>query len=191
MHLLAIASLLLAGERIQFDSNFTPQFTANQVQSTTEATRVGLVKWAATPHGRQLIDYFAANACEIVVFEDADESGMGRAPQPGIATLIANRSQRKTYEMILNPTYFKLPEGMAPLPNQPAMPSDAMAIAWAGEMLHIYFYAQGISLPHHERPDFQEQWGTIAAELGMSAVRHDDGDEFAHSIIVRSLGRGR
>jgi hypothetical protein len=64
-----------------------------------------------------------------------------------------------------------------------------MAIAWAGEMLHIYFYARGISLPHHERPDFQEQWVAIASELGMATVRHDDGDAFARSVVVRYIGR--
>jgi hypothetical protein len=191
MHVLIIASLVLAGERVQFDSNFTPQFTVNQIQTTSAATRLGLTKWAMTSHGRTLIEYFAANGCEIEIIEDASESGMGRAPQPGLATLIANRTQRKTYEMILNPSYFALPQGMAPLPNQPATAADAMAIAWAGEMLHIYFYARGISLPHHPREDFQEQWQAIAAELGMSAVRHDDGDERAHSIIIRFLGRGR
>ncbi len=191
MLILAIVPFLLAGERTRFDSNLTPQFTANQIQNTAEATRAGLAKWAATEHGRKLIEYFTSHACEITVIEDSSESGVGRAPQPGIATLIANRSQRKAYEMSLNPAYYNLPQGMTPLPNQPANAADAMAIAWAGEMLHIYFYAQGISLPHHQRSDFQDQWQAVAAELEMGAVRHDDDDEFARRVIVRYIRRGR
>lgn len=193
MLILALAPLLLAGERIRFDGNFTPQFTANQIQSSAVATRQGLARWAATPEGHKLIEYFAANGCEINVIEDTSESGVGRAPQPGLATLVAvsSHAQRKSFEMILNPAYYNLPKGMAPLPGQPANAADAMAIAWAGEMLHIYFYAHGISLPHHERDDFQEEWQTIAGELGLPAVRHDDGDEFARRVIVRYLGRGR
>jgi hypothetical protein len=189
--LVVIAPFLLAGERVHLDGNLTPQFTANQVQSTFEATRAGLAKWAATEHGRKIIEYFVANGCEIEVFEETSERGLGRAPQPGIATLVAggNRTQRRTYEIILNPVYFKVPKGMAPLPGEPASPADAMAIAWAGEMLHVYFYAQGISLPHHQRDDFQEEWQAVAAELGMPTVRHDDGDEYARSVVVRVLGR--
>src|SRR4029077_19649211 len=78
-----------------------------------------------------------------------------------------------------------------PLPGQPANTADAMSIAWAGEMLHIYFYAHGISLPHHTRADFQEEWRAVAAERGMATVPHDDDDEFAHSVIVRYVGYGR
>lgn len=188
MLLVAIAAVLLAGEPVHFDAGHQPQFTTNQIQNTSFATRNGLAKWAATPHGRHLIDYFAAHGCDIEVIEDTSENAMGRAPEPGIATLV---SKRKRFVMVLNPAFYKLPKDMAPLPGQLANASDAMAVAWAGEMLHIYFYARGISLPHHPRPDFQDQWVAIAGELGMTGVRHDDGDEFARSVTVRYLGRGR
>ena len=52
-----------------------------------------------------------------------------------------------------------------------------MALAWAGEMLHVSFYAQGVSLPHHNRADFQSQWREVAAELGMPMLTHDDDDD--------------
>jgi len=186
MFLVAVAVVMLAGEPVRFDVNHQPRFTAAQIQHTTAATRNGLAKWAATPHGRHLIDYFAAHDCDIEVIEDTTENAMGRAPEPGLATLV---SKRKRFVMLLNPAYYRLPKDMTPLPGQPANAADAMAVAWAGEMLHIYFYARGISLPHHERPDFQEQWVAIAGELGMTGVRHDDGDEFARSVVVRYLSR--
>jgi len=186
-----VCAIVLAGERVRFDGGFNPQFTDNQMRNSAEATRAGLAKWAATEHGRKLIEFFGAREFEIRVIEDADERGAGRAPQPGLATLVAanDHARPKTYEVILNPTYFKLPAGMAPLPNQPATAADVMAIAWAGEMLHIYFYAQGISLPHHPRSDFQEEWQTVAAELGMPAVRHDDDDALPHAARLRFIGR--
>jgi hypothetical protein len=51
-----------------------------------------------------------------------------------------------------------------------------MATAWAAEMLHIYFYSKGISLPHHTRSDFQDEWRAMARELGFPDMRHDDED---------------
>jgi hypothetical protein len=48
-----------------------------------------------------------------------------------------------------------------------------MSTAWAAEMLHIDFYARGIPLPHHERPDFQERWQSVASELGFPVLQHD------------------
>ena len=51
------------------------------------------------------------------------------------------------------------------------------AAAWAGEMLHIDYYARSISLPHHERPDFQEEWREIARQLGFPNLRHTAEDE--------------
>jgi hypothetical protein len=191
---IVIVRLLIAGEQTRFDGSFKPQFTQHQIENTSDATRIGLAKWAATPHGRKLIEFFQATGCEITVVEDDAERGIGRAPEPGIATLVAastHPSQRKSFEIILNPAYYRLPKGMLPLPGQPGSPADAMAIAWAGEMLHIYFYAHGISLPHHARADFQEEWQAVAAELGMATVPHDDDDEFAHSVIVRYVGYGR
>ena len=186
--LLAIASLVLAGERIHVDPRFGPQFTRNQSVNSAEATRVGLARWAATPHGRMMLEYFAANGCEITVIEDDAERGIGRAPEPGIATLVG-RSHR--FAIVLNPTYFRVPKDMWPLAGQVRNANDAMAVAWAGEMLHIYFYAHGISLPHHSRPDFQDEWQAMAAELGYPTVTHSDDDEFAHSAIVRYVGMGR
>ena len=194
MLIVAIIPLLLAGEATRFDSAFTPQFTRHQIENTSVATRIGLAKWAATRHGRKLIEYFQSTDCEITVVEDDAERGIGRAPEPGIATLVAatmHPSQRKRFEIILNPAYYQLPKGMYPLAGQPGNPADAMAIAWAGEMLHIYFYAHGISLPHHARADFQNEWHAVAAELGMGTVPHDDEDEYAHSVIVRYVGYGR
>lgn len=186
MLFLVATAVMLANEPVRFDGNHLPQFTANQMQNTSVAIRNGLSKWAATAHGRHMIEYLAAHHCEITVVEDDSENAMGRAPEPGIATMVA---KRKTFVMVLNPTFYRLPKDMQPLPGEPANASDAMALAWAGEMLHIYFYARGISLPHHERPDFQEQWTAIAGELGMTGVRHDDGDAFARPVIVRYLGR--
>ena len=194
MHALAIVcAIALAGERVTLDADWRPQFTAHQIQNTAPATRDGLTKWAATAQGRRILLYFNSKEFEIQVIEDRDESGLGRAPQPGLATLIAagDHSKRKVFQVILNPAYFKMPADMEPLPGQPASPADVMAIAWAGEMLHIYFYAQGISLPHHPRDDFQELWQQVAAQLSMPAVRHDDADEMRHTAIVRFLGRGR
>lgn len=164
------------------------------MHNSSEATRIGLARFAATPHGRKMIEFLAANGCEVTVVEDGAESGIGRAPEPGIATLVAASThplQRKSFEIILNPTYFKLPKDMWPLPGQVGSPADAMAIAWAGEMLHIYFYAHGISLPHHPRADFQGEWQAIVAELGMPTVPHDDEGEFAHSVTIRYVGYGR
>jgi hypothetical protein len=195
MHLVRIIFLgafLLAGERLHFDAALQPQFTDNQIRNTAEATRAGLARWAATEHGRKLIEHFNAKEYEVTIIEDTSESGIGRAPQPGLATLIAasDHSRVKSYELILNPTYFKIPDGMEPLPNQPVTPADMMAVAWAGEMLHIYFYSQGISLPHHARDDFQREWSAIAQELGMPTLKHDDiDDERPRGRRFRRIGR--
>ncbi len=190
MLVLAVIPILLAGERIRLDAELRPQFTENQIQNSAPATRAGFSKWVATEQGRRLIRYFDSSEFEIRIIEDGDESGLGRAPQPGLATLIAasDHSKRKIYEVILNPAYFKMPADMEPLPNQPASAADVMAIAWAGEMLHIYFYAQGISLPHHPRNDFQEQWREVARQLGMPTVRHDDHDETPYVVRLRFIG---
>ena len=59
------------------------------------------------------------------------------------------------------------------------------------EMLHIYFYSQGISLPHHERSDFQDEWRAVAAELGMPGVTHNDDDELRgqhRRPTIRTIG---
>lgn len=162
--------MFLAGESVQFDAQFRPQFTAHQVEAISEATREGLARWTATEHGRKVIALLNRPEFQITVTEDAAEDGIGRAPQPGIATLLAasDHAKPKVYDVILNP---------APLTNQPpAMRARVMALAWAGEMLHIDFYARGISLPHHPREDFQDAWQAVAAELGMPAARHEDSE---------------
>jgi hypothetical protein len=175
----ATGGIVLAGETVRFDARLEPQFTANQIRGTADATRAGLARWAATPHGRKLITWFINNECLITATEDSSDEGVGKAPQPGLATLIAasDHSHLKFYALSLNPLSFVLPEGMQPLPNQPATPADLMAAAWAAEMLHIAFYARGVSLPHHSRGDFQDEWRAIAEELGFPGMLHDDGAE--------------
>jgi hypothetical protein len=174
-----LCPFILAGERVRFDEHVQPQFTANQMQTVSAATRAGLAKWAATEHGQKLIRKFSTSEYEIVVTEDVREISPGRAPQPGLAILLGadNRRKLKTYNIILNPTFFEVSKDQAPLPDEPATPADVMAAAFAAEMLHIDFYSRGISLPHHERPDFQREWRTIAAELGMPGLRHDENDD--------------
>lgn len=177
--LLAVSALILAGQAVRFDTRMRPQFTAVQIGRTSEATRDGLAKFAATEFGRRIIESFAGAEYRITVEEEPVKDGIGLAPEPGIATLVSahDHARRKSYQLILDPFVFpEMPKGMHPLAEMPASPADVMALAWAGEMLHIWFYAQGISLPHHPRLDFQDDWSTIAAELGMPAVRHDDGE---------------
>lgn len=178
--------VILAGEAIAFDSNFAPRFTANQIAHSSDATRLGLARWAVTAHGRMLLAYFTAGVYRISVTEEAIDGGIGSAPQPGIATLTAaaDDSALKSYALVLNPRLFNVPKGMVPLPDQPSTPADVMEVAWAGEMLHIYFYSRGISLPHHSRQDFQNEWQTIAAELGFPALRHDDGDDATGQRVI-------
>ena len=191
-----LCPFILAGERVRFDENVRPQFTANQMQAVSAATRIGLAKWAATEHGRKLITRFSTREYEIIVTEDVHEISPGRAPQPGLAMLIAadDRRKVKSYSIILNPTFFQVSKDQAPFPDEPATPADVMAAAFGAEMLHIDFYARGISLPHHERPDFQREWRAIAAELGMTGLRHDDYDELdfdcpRRAPLVQFLGR--
>jgi hypothetical protein len=176
----ARAGIILAGEPVRFDARMAPQFTVRQLRHTAAATRAGLGRWAATEHGRMLINYFAANDYDVMVLEDDDEQSPGSAPQPGLATLAfgSDHSKVKPYLVILNPSFFGPAKGMIPFPTEAATRAELMSTAWAAEMLHVYFYAQGISLPHHPRRDFQEQWRAIAAELGFPGMRHDD-DEVA------------
>ena len=190
---LACVLLLLAGEPVRFDANLLPQFTANQLANSEAATRVGLTRWVSTPHGRRILDSLGTEV-HVIVTEDDSEAGIGRAPQPGLATLIAanDPSKIKTYDLVLNPTYFRVPQGMTPLPKQPSTPADMMAAAWAAEMLHIFFYSQGVSLPHHNRADFQSEWRGVAEELGLPTLTHDDDDEHIRPsrrrvIVMRGL----
>jgi hypothetical protein len=173
-------AFVLAGERIRFDANLMPQFTDKQIHESAEATRAGLAKWASTDHGRRFIARFNRDEYEVLITENWMEEGIGRAPQPGLATLVAasDHSKIKAYDLILNPT-FNIPRSVTNIypSRQPATPADQMAAAWAGEMLHIYFYSNGISLPHHQRADFQQEWHLMAAELGLPNMPHADDDE--------------
>ncbi len=172
------AALILAGEPVQFDAAARPAFSAVQLRNSFDATRSGLQRWAATDEGQRIMHRFDPKEFRVIVEEDPNEGGAGRAPQPGIATLIAanDHSKMKVYTLILNPTY-GVSRGVIAVPGHPATPSDLMAIAWAGEMLHISYYARGISLPHHQRPDFQSEWHEVAAELGYPAMPHADPSE--------------
>jgi hypothetical protein len=171
------STFVLAGEPLQFDARLRPAFTSTQLRNSFDATRTGFARWAATEEGRRIIRHLDPSEFRVVISEDPHEDGAGRAPQPGIATLVAanDHTKLKVYTMILNPT-FGLDRGgrFVALPGSPATPSDLMAIAWAGEMLHIDFYARGISLPHHNRADFQQEWHTVASELGYPGVPHAD-----------------
>lgn len=172
------AVIVLAGDPVRFDVAGQPAFTIDQLRNSEASTRAGLLRWSATPSGREIIAFFAGRGARVIVTEDGSEEGAGRAPQPGLATLIAaDRPNSRTFEVVLNPLFFQLPQRTTPLPNQPVTPADMMAAAWAGEMLHVCFYARGISLPHHARADFQRQWRAVAAELGMPSLTHDDADE--------------
>jgi len=174
---------VLAGDRVRFDAAMRPQFTDRQIRNSAEATRLGLALWAATQRGRELIGLLSREEYEIEVMEDATEPGAGRAPQPALPTLLAafDHKKHKSYVLVLNPSLFRVPDGMDAAPFGPASPAEMMAVTWAAEVLHIYFYSQGISLPHHQRPDFQEEWRTIAAQLGMPSMAHDDEDQMARA----------
>jgi hypothetical protein len=166
---------VLAGEPIAFDADLRPRFTANQMRDSAASTRDGLAKWASTREGRTIIARFRATDREVEVIESADEVSIGRAPQPGFMTLLAfeDRTKVKTYQLILNPA-------LAAEYNQrsaidlglPRTPAEVMALAWAGEMLHVDLYAKGIPLPHHQRADFQERWRLVADALGLPRVPH-------------------
>ena len=175
------AAFVLAGERLSFNADGQPQFTAKQVREIAPEIRAGLARWAATPAGHRLIARFNAREYEIVIELSAEEEGPGRAPQPALATLVASGDRRavKSYAVILNPE-FRLSRGRNMFPSaQPATQVDLMAAAFAGEMLHVDFYSRGISLPHHQRSDFQQEWREMARELGYPDMKHEDEDERA------------
>ena len=170
-------AILLAGQPVRFDP--APQFTARQLRHITPETRAGLARWAATEHGRMLIGALAAKEYDIIVLEDSGDRSAGNTPQPGMATLAAagDHMKVKSYVVVLNPDFFGEAKGMKPLSNEAGTRAELMSAAWAAEMLHVWFYTRGISLPHHSRPDFQEMWRAMAAELGFPAMRHDDESE--------------
>jgi hypothetical protein len=174
-----IYGIVLAGEPVRFDANQKIAFSDAQLHATSAATREGLVRFAATPEGRRLLRHFGTAEYTVVVVESADDTEVASAPEPGIATLVAanDHSIAKQYEIVLHPIPFSLPDGATALPNQAATPADQMAAAWAAELLHIEFYSRGISLPHHQRADFQREWHTIANELGFPGMLHGEDDE--------------
>jgi hypothetical protein len=174
-----IYGIVLAGQPVHIDSNLKIEFTDAQIRETSAATREGLVRFASTPHGRRMLRHFATSEYTIVVVENRDDGEVGSAPQPGIATLVAanDHSIAKSYEIDLHPPAFAVPEGALALPNQAVTPADQMAAAWAAELLHIDFYSRGISLPHHQRADFQREWRAIAEELGFPTMPHGEDEE--------------
>jgi hypothetical protein len=180
------AAFVLAGEHVFVNAGLQPQFTEKQVREVPAELRAGIARWAATPSGRRLMARFKAKEYTIVIAEDVYEEGPGRAPQPALATLVASGDHRarKSYTVIINPA-FRLAQGRNIFPTaQPRTQTDMMAAAFAGEMLHVDFYSRGISLPHHGRADFQEEWRAVARELGYPDMKHEDDDERA----VRYVG---
>src|SRR5260221_2662727 len=167
-------AFVLANEPIVFDG-MQPRFSEHQLRDSAPAIRAGLARWAATESGRRIIERINTREFRVTVVERNDEDGLGRAPEPSIGMLVdaADHAKVKSYELILNPEVGTI-HGFQPVAGTPFSPADMMAIAWAAEMLHIEFYSEGISLPHHNRADFQEKWRAVAAELGFPSLRHDD-----------------
>jgi len=183
--------IILAGEPIRRDDYGVIRFTDRQVRNTSEATRAGFVRWSATSRGHELFRYFNTAEYRVVVTEDLNEAGIGRAPEPGILTFLASADQakQKEYTLILNPTPWQIPAGWTPLPHEPSSTADFMAAAWAGEMLHIYLYSRGVMLPHHQREDFQRSWSAVAVELGFPAMTHGESEEFDENWRATSRRR--
>jgi len=175
-----LCPFILAGERVEFDAHLRPQYTQHQIEVVSDATRTGLALWARTEQASKLIQRFSTSEYAIVVEEDLNEPSPGRAPQPGIAALMAapDHSRKKTYSMVLNPSFFRVTKDQAHFADEPGSPADVMAAAFAAEMLHIDFYADGVPLPHHERADFQERWLAVAEQLGLPNTEHgEEGEE--------------
>ena len=173
--LLLATGFILAGEPVLFDADLRPRFTENQVRETAASTRAGLAKWARTEEGKAIIARFQVSDREVVVTESAEEPSIGSAPQPGFLTMLAanDRAKLKTYQLVVNPSLAaQYNTRNAVHLGLPQTPADVMALAWAGEMLHIDFYAKGISLPHHDRPEFQERWQLVVSAMGMPRVDH-------------------
>ena len=74
-------AILLAGEPVRFDP--APQFTPRQLRHTAAATRAGLARWAATEHGRLIINALAAKEYDIMVLEDDADRSAGNARAGG------------------------------------------------------------------------------------------------------------
>ena len=99
-----LCPFILAGERVEFDAHLRPQYTQHQIEVVSDATRTGLALWARTEQASKLIQRFSTSEYAIVVEEDLNDPSPGRAPQPGIAALMAapDHSRKKTYSMGLN-----------------------------------------------------------------------------------------
>src|SRR5216684_4744827 len=128
-------AFVLAGEPLAFDAALRPRFSEGQLRLSAPSTRAGLARWAATPNGQRTLAHFNTDEFCVTVIEDSQESGAGRAPQPGLATLVAAAKHRtlKHYDLILNPGY-GANSGFDAVPGEPSTPSDMMAVAWAAEM---------------------------------------------------------
>lgn len=163
-------------------------FSAHQIASCAQSTRDGFARWAATAEGRAILARLRRDDYEVTIVEDASEPGLGRAPHPNAATFVANEQQMKRYTLILNPALAAQYNHPGALDlGLPRTPADAMAAAWAAEMLHIEFYARRIPLPHHDRSDFQERWRTVAIQLGFPRLEHGTEDEErdrARSLVI-------
>ncbi len=167
--------IYLSSESVRFDAQHRPVFSAHQIVTTAASTRAGLTKWAATAEGRAILERMRGDDREVTIVEDSREIGIGRAPQPNPGTLLAAKDEQqvKQYRLILNPALAAQYNNPAAIDlGFPRSAADVMAAAWAAEMLHIDFYARGISLPHHERDDFQERWMTVAGQLGFGHMTH-------------------
>jgi hypothetical protein len=110
----------------------------------------------------------------VIIREDPDE------PTPDAAAAFARNDARreqttvqKRYELVLNPTIASQYDNGSSIDlGLPRTASDVMALAWAGEMLHVDFYANGVPLADHDRPDFQDRWLAVAAQLGLPNATH-------------------
>src|SRR5687767_13657154 len=104
--LAVLFAIYLASESGRFDDRSRPTFSEHQIASTSASTRAGLVKWAATPEGRAIVERLRADDREVMIVEDTGEPGVGRAPQPKAGVLLASEDdqQVKRYDLILNPS---------------------------------------------------------------------------------------
>lgn len=191
-NLAALFAIYLASETVRLDVDLLPCFSEQQIRSTSPSTRAGLQKWAATPEGRAIISRLVRDEYEVTVVEDVNEAGIGRAPQPNTATLVASgdRRQLKRYTLIVNPALaaqYDHPDALDL--GHPRSAADVMAAAWAAEMLHIDFYANGVPLPHHKRADFQERWRKVAGELGFPVMQHGNEEDEGRRDPVITIGR--
>ena len=169
-------AISIANQRIAFDAkDCTPHFGGDV---SAPAIRDGLRAFASTPKGCEMIRRLDTREYNVEVSEETLEDSTGQAPPPSIATIIdaVDHGKVKKYEMLLNPSFKRTNETLV-FTDEPATPAQFMAAAWAAEMLHIEFYARGISLPHHSRADFQDEWREIARQLGFPRLAHGDIDD--------------